>query len=476
MKRGAKLGVLLGALAVLVGAWLLAESLSGRREEALAREAHADPIDISVGESGDVTAISWNYFGDTVSLRYDADAAVWRNADDEACPINSEAVEALVDAVASAQADDAIEDVTDFDQYGLADPAIVVMAATEDNIVTYNVGDPTAAGTYYVRLDGGDTVYTETGALARAFQTTLDDLLDLESVPHDIDTVTALTVTTDAGDYALERLEDPGAVWYTDTWPWFLLDADGAPRRPLDTDRVEELYGLVTDVTFLDCATWNGGDGFGMDAPQGTVTVDYRNNDGEGGAFTLEFGDYLSDGQVYVRLAGSQLIYRVSGSILDGLMYPDFDAMAPLAPTALNWDGLKGIHLALEEGEYDILRTRSTPMEEGEEPEDIYTEGDRSLDAETVKTWLRQVYELPADSRAEDGVGRAEVFSLSFDQENAAYPRVTVVFRSYDSAHYLCTVNDQESYFVPRSSAESLARNAAGLLKQEASPSPSPAP
>ena len=463
MKRGARLAVLVLALAVLVGAWFLAERLSGSREAALASHAHEEEISLAVGTAEDVNAVSWNYFGDAVSLKYDAEADKWLNAEDEACPINDEAVLPLVDAVASTSAVGVVENVTDFDQYGLADPAFVVMAATADKVTTYYVGNSNAAGTWYVRLDGDDKVYLEDGTLAAWFQLGLEDVLDLEHIDVKTEDVTAMAVRSDAGDYSLAQLEDPESAWYTNAFPWFLLDGAGKVRHPADTAGTEELIGLATGLTLTDCVSWSAGDGaeYGLDEPQAEVALTCGGNEP---SVTLQFGDY-DNGDVYVRLAGSELVYKIAGTVLDGLMYPDTEGLRPLSPSALDWDRLTGMTLALEEGTYEVERTYSA--QEGEEPEPIYTADGRSLNGEKVALWLDQVRALPADSLAPAGAGRRELFTLTFRQDIEAFPEVTVAFYAYDSVHHLCVVNGEEFYLVSRTAADAVADNAADLFKAD---------
>ena len=462
MKRGAKLAVLLGALLVLVGAWYLAETLSDRQQQTLAEEAH-EHTDISVGPAEDITALAWDYFGDAVSLARKDGA--WINANDGACPIDQTAVEPLVAAAAAAQAETVITGVTDFDQYGLADPAFTVIATTAERVNTYDIGNPSPNGAYYVRLNGEDTVYVEGSMLAQTFQVGLDDLLKLETVPQDISAVTSLAVETEAGVYELQCLTDAEDVWYTDASPWFLMDGDSKPVMPLDTEQTAALYGLATELQLTNCEDWNVKDlsQYGLDLPQGTVLVGYRSEDGAGKSFTLQFGDY-DDGDVYVRLGGSKMVYRVAGTVLDGLMYPDFAAMEPLDPCALDWDRLQSMVLDLDGKRYEVIRSVSTPTAEDEEPEDIFTLGDRSLDGTRVSSWLRQVYEMPADSRTDPAEGRGELFTMSFRQENQSYPEVTARFLAYDSVHYLCVVNEREYYLVSRTEADSVKEKALEFL------------
>ena len=454
MKRGAKLAVLLGALLVLVGAWYLAETLSDRRQAEQAEDAHAEPTDISVGAAKDIVSLAWDYFGDTVSLTLEN--GTWLNANDGDCPVSQTAVEPLVEAAASAAASTVIEDVTDFDQYGLADPAFTVITATADKINTYSIGNPSPNGAYYVRLNGEDTVYVESGMFAEAFQLSVDDILSLETVPQDIGAVTGLAVESGAGVYELRCLTNAGDVWYTDASPWFLMDENSRPVRPLDTEQTQALYKLATEIQLTDCEAWDGRDmsKYGLDEPQATVLVGYQTDEGASESFVLEFGAY-DGGDVYVRLGGSKMVYRVAGTVLDGLMYPDFDAMAPLDPCALNWDLLRSVTLEADGESYEIVRTVPAAGESGEQ-EDIYTAGDRSLDTVRVEQWLRQIYEMPADSRIGAAEGRGELFALTFRQDSESYPEVTARFMAYDSVHDLCVVNGEEYYLVSRTSADSV--------------------
>lgn len=306
MKRGAKLGVLVAALAVLVGAWGLINYLTTQKEAAdAALEITDDDIDLAVGEHDDVTALSWTYSESTVNLTYDADSETWVNADDETCPIDQEAVDALVTAVSSTCASQEVTDVEDFEQYGLDEPTLTVTASTADATVTYAVGSTSLTGEYYVRVDGGTSVYTETGLLAGAFQVQIDDLLQLESAPEDIASVVSLSVETDVTSYTVEAVEDAAAFYCTDAYTWFLTELDGVDytaavvttaeaetevseeseaseeaaatalittqAAALDEDSAAALYELVSGISFLSCETWNADDlsAYGLDAPPG---------------------------------------------------------------------------------------------------------------------------------------------------------------------------------------------------------------
>ncbi len=510
MKRGAKLGILVIALAAMLGIWGLINLTTAKKEAAdAALVIESDEIDIAVGEYDAVTAISWTYSDSTVSLVYDEDAEEWVNADDATCPINQDEVVALITAVSSTVASQQLEDVDDFEQYGLDDPTITVTATAGDNTVTYAVGDVSSiTGEYYVQLDGGTTVYTESGLLAGAFKVQVDDLLQLESAPSDIATVLSLTVETDVTTYTIEYVEDATEIYYTDAYTWFLTaisgeeetateadsDASGEVEATsaievtaLDADSAADLYALVSGISFLSCETWNAEDlsDYGLDNPQGIATLTYEDSEGEVQTFTVEFGSYTS-GYVYVRLAGSGMVYLATGSVLDGLMYPDWTSMTPMTLLPLDLDTVTDIIVTLD-GDYVYEIARSYTIEyievevEADEDEDAEEAGegedeegaevaselvaardsgsarsDKSLDADDMDDWLDDVYSLTAASLADTTEGRAEVMTITFQRDSDVGSELTVTFWKYSSTQYLCQLNGETYFLISSSTVDNL--------------------
>lgn len=54
-------------------------------------------------------------------------------------------------------------------------------------------------------------------------------------------------------------------------------------------------------------------------------------------SFELEVGDY-SGQMCYARLAGSEMIYLIDGSIADALVYADAQSLLPDEVIAMDWD------------------------------------------------------------------------------------------------------------------------------------------
>lgn len=464
LRQRKKFAVLALSAAVLAGAWLLAEYMDrAPAAEALAREEPSpEPIDLSVGRARELTALSWSWEGQTVNLAWDEETARWVNADDETCPVDSAAASALAKAAASVRASMAIRDATDLTQYGLDRPALTVMAATEEDIAAYAVGNMSITGEYYIRRDGEDTVYLEEGALA-AFRVGVEDILTLESVPDDVGTVTGLSVISEAGDYELRYRDEPEPGWYRE---------EGDRAVPLEEDRVRALYEALLDTSFSACVTWDGAaEEYGLDEPQVRAELTYVDTAGRDAAFTLEFGDYAGR-EVFVRFPGSDMVYLTAAAVPDGLMYPDWAAMEPATVLTLNTADLSELHVELGDGSWDILRLEETTERPvGEETvsvtDVIYSANGWVLDTGAVEDWLAALAGLTAEDAAPAGEGRQTLLSVELTWKDPEGVPAELELRNYDSARDLCVVGGDRYLLVSREAAEAVLAAAAELFTTE---------
>lgn len=471
MKTKAKLLAMAAALAVLGGAWVLAESMAGEQtaREAAAVRSTPEHMDLSAGTAEDIRGMSWNFGGETISLVRDGESSVWVKQGDTDCPIDSEAVESLAAAAASVKARSSISHVMDYEQYGLAEPVLTLTVTTEDHAVTYDVGGRTLDGEYYIRVDGSDTVYTETGTLLPAFGVTLDELIAMETVPEDIGEVTGLSVATDVTAYELKYTKESSGQWSGGASKWFVTL--GEETLPLEEKQAQMLCANVTEIEFLELVEWHGEnpEAYGLDMPQGTATVTYTARDGGQRTFSLEFGDY-TDGNVYVRMGGSPRVYTAVGSSLDGLMYPDWEAMAPLDIFPMDMTTVTGAEIRLGGHTYEveiITGKTETPAENGEmhtEPVTCYVSNGWTLDTHDAQAWFGRLTDLKAESTAAEGEGREELLAVTLHRQDETMPEVTLTIWGYDSSRCLCAVDGEDWYFLSRTSAEALAAEAESFL------------
>ena len=454
--------------AVLAGAWLAAEAMErGEERTAAAMEPSEaeETLPLAVGPREAMTALSWSWDGQTVNLERDADTGLWRNADDPSCPLDAGAAEALARAAAATAASMAVEDVTDLAQYGLAEPQLTVIAATADDIVSYEVGNMSITGEYYVRRGGGDTVYLENGSLA-AFRVGLRELIALETIPGDIGAVTGLSVRSAAGDYEISYLRgEDGEGWYR---------TDGDAFTALDGERVLPMLESLLETDLSRCVGWTEEDvaAHGLDRPQMTAAVRYTDSGGEEASFTLRFGDYEGE-NVYAAFAGSDRVYLTPALGSDALMYPDWDWLTPATVLTLDTSDIAVISLTLDGDETEILRLEEEterPIAEGDETvsvtEVIYSDNGWVLDTPAVEKWLSALAGLAVQEVSPAGGGRETLLSVTLTWKDAESVPAEVELRSYDSGRCLCVVGGDRYLLVSRTAAEAVVSAAEELLRR----------
>lgn len=461
MKKRKKMAVLALSASVLAAAWLLAEyTLRQQTEQALVQVEEAESIDLSIGRARELISLSWSWEGQTVNLRWDDGIACWMNAEDADCPVDNAAALALARAAAQTRASMVIENAAELGQYGLDEPSLVVVAATEEETIAYEVGNMSITGEYYVRLSGENAVYLENGALS-AFCIGLEDILAVDSVPEDVAEVTGLRIVSEAGDYEIQYALEPEPAWYR----------LGETSALLREARVRELIRLVREAELSECVAWNAEPAeYGLDEPILRATLFYRNENGADASFSLEFGDYEGE-EVYVRMPGSDRIYRTSAGIPDALMYPDWGALEPASVmTSPDLEHIRSINVALDGREHEILRLEEErEVSSGEDEEVVVTDVIYSangwvLDTEEVEKWLTALAGMTADESAPTGEGRGTLLSVTLVWQDPEGVPAELELRSYDSEHDLCIVGGDRYLLVSRTEAETVLESAKTLL------------
>lgn len=442
MKRGTRLLLLLAVLAAAVGAYFAVGTAVKNGEEKQAEEAaQTNEETLAVGTYDEIDAMEWTYGGVSVSLALDEDGT-WCCPDEPKCPIDQSKAAIMRSAASAVAAELYVEDAESLADYGLDEPQLTLTVHAGDSERSYAVGDYSElAGRYYMTVDGGSDVYLEDGELTGSFWYDLENLVQFESAPSDIAQLTSMTVETDVQSYTLEYVAEPLTVNYTDAFHWFAV-ANGV-YTALDTDAAETLCSKAAQISFTACETWDADAAalaeYGLDEPQGSVTLSYETDDGGSGSFALEFGGYADGGEIYVRLAGSSMVYRVDGSVFDALMYASVSELAPENFLSLDGAEIKTLTLTAD----GLSHAVDTELED-------------------VQEFLSDFSALYATGTPENE-GRGEAF-LTVDFAFKDGKTLTAAFYSYDSASCLCDANGSLR-LVSRTGAEALAESAAALLQ-----------
>lgn len=170
--------VLAVVLVVLVAAFFfLPKVIKGEEDE-------TESYIVTAIDSSAVTGISFTNDGAEYSFVKEND--VWYAADDKELPISQGIVNNLADIVGNIVSSTKIDHVTDFSQYGLDNPLHEVNFTADGTEYTVLMGDYNdITGSYYLSLQGENTVYMVPGTVVTPFASTLEEFIEAETATEE---------------------------------------------------------------------------------------------------------------------------------------------------------------------------------------------------------------------------------------------------------------------------------------------------
>ncbi len=222
--------VLLIFIVVMAAAYTMLSSANDKKEaEQAAEEAAANAVEmIAEYDYTTLTELSYRRDGyDPVELH--VVNGLWQMKFDEHFPVNQQIVASMASAISSIGIKNHVTEGSPAD-YGL-EPAAYTIEVTYANGVShqYRIGDYNSfgGGAYYFMMDGA--MYTIPTGLTSYFDYTEIDLLQLETMPTDIeqDYINSITVTV-----------------------------DGAEKVINDANGIAALFDIFNDITLTECADY----------------------------------------------------------------------------------------------------------------------------------------------------------------------------------------------------------------------------
>ena len=180
-KQKIQLFVMVGALLVLVAAFLGVKSYNAHLKEKDSLESQPEYTILDLNEE-DVNGFSFTNEYGSYSFEKNSDDEgniSWVCLEETDLNLDSDKVSSVLDSVLFIQADTCIEDVSDLEQYGLSDPAVSV-SITTGNGENYTLlcGDYNGiTSKYYMSLDGESVVYALDSDIGGDFNILPDDLV-----------------------------------------------------------------------------------------------------------------------------------------------------------------------------------------------------------------------------------------------------------------------------------------------------------
>ncbi len=334
-KRGKKLAFMAVILLAFMGGTLLAMRLNPETEITETEEdTQITSEKIMDFERDDIDSISWTVGEQTLDFHLNNDN--WVYDEDESFPVNQGTLTTLISRMIDLSSYNVIEDVSDFAEYGLDEPACTIELNGNVEIQVL-LGDTTPMdGLRYVSIGNGN-VYMVESSLFNEYNVNLLDLMEQEQIPIMNDPLT-VEISIDSSQLVLEcrevvvKSENKEETEETVELQWFSISADSETQ--LDSNLALNLYDSISSLIWEGNAAYNVSEEelslYGLDVPSATLTIFYTNTDGILDVFSAEFSS-TEDGSCYARLSGSDRVYSINSSYLDTLLNANTDSLLPVS-------------------------------------------------------------------------------------------------------------------------------------------------
>lgn len=433
MKRQKNMIFLLLVLVVLVGAVFAVNAIT---KEESPETGIQDLSEVIVAIDPDtVTSLSWSCDEEISFHRVDAG---WEYAADANFPLDESGITDALNMLKSITASKMIENVDDWNQYGL-DVPVCTVTITADTSYTLAFGaEASVSGGRYFSIGDGNAYIVDKNYM-QPFSRDLYDLLVMESIPQ-MDSITALEIKT-AGNTLNISYAENSSKSYSDHYVWFLND------NALDTELTGRLVSDLANLSWKKCSNFHASDLsiYGLDTPAATVRAEY-----DTGSFVLEIGN-ASGEDYFAKLPGSNMVYVIDGSIGDALLNASYETLMPDDVLALDWSMLRSAQIMLDGETYELVQESPAETDaDGNVTKDAtYTIGGSPVDASGILTALDT---MESTSYAA-GISpeRGEEIRFLFHQDHSAYPQVELVLYQYDADVCLVMLNGEATVFVARS-------------------------
>lgn len=467
MKRAKRLYALLGVLAAVCVVTLAVISHEEKKEEIRTSGEVVLEVDPDA-----VQSLSWDCGEQSLSFHKDE---VWLYDEDEAFPADEEKISELLELFRQFSAAFIIEDVTDFSQYGLDEPACTIRLDTDSQQYEITLGDFSSMDSQRYVCLGGDTVYLVSDDPMDSFDVALSELIDNDETPGFDQVESILFEGEDSYQVVYEAYTEDSAYTYCSEDVYFRQEGDDL--LPLDTGRVESYLSTITSLTLTDYVTYTASQedlsAYGLDDPELTLTVQYtpEAEDGEEEpeetVFTLSISrdpeeraaaeaDEETQAEdedaeeeeitAYVRVGQSEIIYQIDGSSYEALMAAGYDDLRHEEVLTADFDDVTGLDISLEGQVYTI-----TSQGDGEDRVLLYN--DEEFEADDLQSALEDLLAL---SFTDEQPTQKEEIGLTVYLDNEAHPKVQIELYRYDGEQCLAVVDGQPVSLVSRSAVVDL--------------------
>lgn len=299
MKKKKGMIVMLCVLCVLLAVYFVLQNRNAREKEKEKAQEEADIIYVTDTDAANITSFSLNM--ENGALSFEKRGGQWYYADDEDFPLDQSIPEQITEEISQITADRELEDGDALEDYGLDSP-VYTLEYVDDagETVTVNFGNLTGDD-YYVSVSASDSIYTVASTLADDLNYTLDDMAVLDEYPG-----------IGSGNLVRETITRNGETTTYDS------------ENEEQTEDIAAVAGGLGAVTLSEAADYSVSDedlgSFGLDEESRITVEAVYTDDGEEKVLTLYIGDENEDGNRYVMINDSRIVYLISDEICQNIL------------------------------------------------------------------------------------------------------------------------------------------------------------
>ena len=446
MKKNKKLYILLSILAGMCIVTFIATNIEKKSEEIKNSGENILEIDTDT-----VKGLSWNITDEKRSLAFHKDEN-WAYDKDTDFPVDNEKIEDALSIFESFAADFIIENVDNFEQYGLEDPQAYISIETDDDTYKINIGDYSKMDSErYVSIGDGNVYLMKEDPMDK-FNKELKDFIKDDEIP-DFEGVSAMKFEGEVNSNIV--LKEQGTNPYNKEDVYFETYND--KFIPMDTDSIDKYLNKIKNLDLDKYVTYNATDEeldkYGINSPELSVTVKYNEMDENQKSTPKEF--YLTLGNNldelgkdpdeedilgYIKINDSKIIYEIPGYDYNALIEDAGDELRHKNIIPADIKDISSIDVLMDNNKYHIVNNGK-----GEDVKFSYN--DKEIDSFDFEESLSL---LNATSFTEDKpVGEKEL-SLIVSVDSNESPQITIDIYRYDGESCLVTVDSNSLAYINR--------------------------
>lgn len=291
--------ILVLVLVLLLAVYFGLSAWNASQEEKEEAEQEAATVHVTDTAAENIVSLKFNVGNGDLEFSKEDDQ--WYYTSDKDFPLQQSYPEDIAEAVGSITADRELTDGDSLDAYGLDDPVYTVQYTDADGNVTELLFGDMTGDDYYVMISGSDTVYTVGSSVTESLNYSLEDMAQLDSYP-----------SIGSGNLVKEVITQDGETTTYDS------------ENEDQAEDIAAVAGGLGAVTLSEAADYSVEDEnlgmYGLDEESRiTVEVTYT-QDEEEQLLTLYIGNEDGNGNRYVMINDSRIVYLISDEICDNVL------------------------------------------------------------------------------------------------------------------------------------------------------------